>query len=181
MNLTAVDFVQLGCNDDRIKAVMTHPLIHLLIVCRRVVPDIDQQKDRLELLGGMQIALDHLAPLRLDFLIGFCVAIARQIYQIKHFIYIIKVDGLGFAGLGRSSRQAFPVHDPVDEGGFANVTLSGKCNFRQYIIRKLTRNAADRFQLNGFDYHISCFLSRPQKRAQSHRPSFLQKEFPTHF
>lgn len=74
----------------------------------------------------MQVSFDHLAPLRLDFLIGFCVAIARQIYQIKHFIYIIKVDGLGFAGLGRSSRQAFPVHDPVDEGGFANITLSGK-------------------------------------------------------
>ena len=70
---------------------------------------INQQKYRKQLLGCMQIALNHLAPLRLDFDACGRIAIARQIDQIHGLIDIIKIDGLRLARLGRGTRETFAV------------------------------------------------------------------------
>ena len=79
---------------------MPHPLVHQLIIFRWLVADIDQQKHRFQALGSMQIILNHLSPLRLDFHICIRITISRQIHQIHRFIDIIKINRLGLSRLG---------------------------------------------------------------------------------
>ena len=58
-----LNLVQLRGDDDRVVPLIDDPLVHLPVVLRRLVPDINQQKDCFQLLRSVQIALDELSPI----------------------------------------------------------------------------------------------------------------------
>ncbi len=45
LDLAALDLVQLRGNDDRLVAVVNDPVVHQLIVGRRLMADINEQED----------------------------------------------------------------------------------------------------------------------------------------
>ena len=48
LDLASFDLIKLCGNDNRCKSLINHPVIHHFIVCRRIMTDIDQQKDCLQ-------------------------------------------------------------------------------------------------------------------------------------
>ena len=100
LDLAAVDLVQLGGNDNRAIAVVDDPLVHLLVIGARLVADVHQQDYLTDLLGLMQIALDHLAPFFLFGLGHLGIAITGQVHIVQSIVDVVEVDGLGLAGLG---------------------------------------------------------------------------------
>ena len=123
------------------------------------MPDIDQQKYRRQLLGGMKIALDELSPLLLFRLGNLGIAVPREVDQIQLPVDIVIIDGLRLAGLGRRPCQALAIHERIDQGGLSHVGFTGKSDLRKIIIRKFTGISADRFQFHLFYDHyffLSC-------------------------
>ena len=94
---------------------MKDPFIHLSVICRRIMTDIDQKKNGFEIAGSMQIILDHLSPF-----FFFCrchtgISISRKIDQIQFIIDLIKIDRLCLARLCTGTRQCLPVHQTIDQ------------------------------------------------------------------
>ena len=79
------------------------------------MPDIDQEKDRLQTLGGVKIVLDHFPPLCLHFLGRLGIAVPRKIHQIHGVIDVVEIDRLRLARLCGGTRQRFPVHQRIDQ------------------------------------------------------------------
>ena len=116
--------------------------------------DINEQKYRFELLGTVQIPLDHLPPLLFLFFRYSGIPVTGQIHQIKLIIDIIEIDCLRLAGSRGNTRIRFPVHKRIDQGRFPYVGFSGKCHFRFIVYRQGTCDPAHCFQINTSDYHI---------------------------
>ena len=95
--LATFDFIQLRCYDNWVVSLFYDPVIHHLIIGRRIMTDINQQKYRLQLFRTMQISLNQFSPLDFFLLGYFCIPISRQIYQIYRFIDIIEIDSLGLS------------------------------------------------------------------------------------
>ncbi len=50
LNLASFELVKLRCNNDRLIAIIQNPVIHHLVICRRIMTDINKKKNRLQVL-----------------------------------------------------------------------------------------------------------------------------------
>ena len=113
--LTALDLICLCSNNNRMKALIYHPLVHYFVVRRWLMADIHQQKYCPQLFGTIQIILDHSSPFFFFLLRYFCKTIPRKIRQVQFIVDIIKIDGLCLARLTGSAGKCLAVHQGVDQ------------------------------------------------------------------
>ena len=138
------------------------------------MPDINQQKDCAKVFRTLQIALDHSAPGFLNCFRYTGIAIPRKIHKVhghicqasirvvfipgrpirgNRTVHKIKIDGLRLTRRGAGSCKSLPVHQRVDQRGFADVRFSGKRNFRSAGVRKSAGHAAYNIQFHISDNH----------------------------
>ena len=158
MYLASLDLIQFRGNDDRFVALSKNPLIHVFIIGRWLMTDINEQKDCFQLFGAMQIIFNHPPPFCLNLITDLCIAITRKIHQIQFLIDFIKINRLRLARLGRCSCQGFPVQQSVDQGRFSHIGFACKRHLRKLIVRKLAGNTTDGLQLCLFNDHMISFL-----------------------
>ena len=154
-DLRTADLVRLCRNNDRYKSAPDDPVIHQKVMSARTVPDIDQQKDSLQLRGSVQIALDHDAPFFHLCSGSLRISVSGQIHQEKPVIHQVKVYGLCFTGRRARPCERFPVQQGVDQCRFPDIGFSGECNLRHRVFRQDTGHPAYCLQTCASDDHMN--------------------------
>ncbi|MNI78061.1 hypothetical protein D3C73_1344080 [compost metagenome] len=126
---------------------------------------VDNEQHQLQCLPFGKVLLDHLAPCRPLHFGHLRIAVARKIHEIQALINAVIVHMLRFARRGAGAGQILPVDHPVDQGGLPHIGAPGKGDFRQSILRILSRPDGTDHKFGRGNFHRTSFLVRTNNKS----------------
>ena len=129
-----------------VQTVVPKVIVHLHILCRRLVANIHQLHHLQKTRSLAEIRLHHGAPLLRLGTGQLGIPIPRQVHNPEIIVHQIEVDGTRLSRTSADPGKGLPAGEKIQQGGFPHVGPARKGNFIAVRFRILCRFYRNRFQ-----------------------------------
>lgn len=131
----AVEFVNLGCDEEDRHSCAPQQLEHLVVALRGSMPGIEELNDKPERVATSKVGRHYARPLLFNAFGDLRIAVAREIDKVEPPVDIEKVDGLRFAGSAAGLCEALPVQERVEKARLSDVRAPNKGDLGAAVAR----------------------------------------------